>query len=68
MKKNMNFEQYGVVALSEHEVGFIRGGEVELKIPGLLKKGSSFWGTAAYLASKWPEIKSGFVDGWKSVD
>lgn len=66
MKKNMNFEQYGVVALSEHEMGFIRGGEA-MKIPGFLKK-VSIAGLLYEVFTHWSDVKGGLSDGWKALD
>lgn len=67
MNEKFEFEQYGVVALSDNEMVIIRGGDADLKIPKFLK-GLTFWGVVATIAENWPEIKSGLSDGWKSFD
>lgn len=65
MMQNMNYEEYGVVALSEKEMGLIVGGE-EAALPPWLK-GAALYTLYQELSKHWPDIKKGFSDGWNSI-
>lgn len=66
MNEKFEFEQYGVVALSDNEMVIIRGGDAGKVITKIVK----YWGPLGFLASKviqeWPEIKQGLADGWNA--